>query len=337
MEDVAAPRLASRLLSRRTVLALVITLVVVGAALWRANIKWADTWRNIRHADLRLYLLAVVVYYMAMVVRTVRWRLLLRNAQEDCALVPLGETLLASFFVNCVVPAKMGDIYRAFRLRAREGIGASKAFGTIVAERLLDLFVLMSLLLLAGGLTFHNRVPRQLLPYLASGLVLCAIAVVVVLTMILGRGRRVLALLPQRLVVRYEHFRSGTVGSFGRWGEVVPLSLAVWGFEAGRLACVVFALGFGDLFSPPSFLLIALVAALLTTVPFTPGGIGLVEGGMIFVLQQVASVGGNAAASIALLDRSVSFGSVVLCGGLIFLLTHARQQQRSPLAVESGP
>ena len=40
--------------------------------------------------------------------------------------------------MNCVVPAKMGDVYRAFLLRTRLGVGAMKAFGTIIAERLLN-------------------------------------------------------------------------------------------------------------------------------------------------------------------------------------------------------
>ena len=335
-EEISTPAITSRLLTRRTVLSLLATLVIVVIAVWRAPIDWSSSWSDIRHADLRLYLLGVIAYYSAFAVRALRWQLLLRNTGERCPYLPLLETLTASFFVNCIVPAKMGDLYRAFLLRTREGVGAMKAFGTIITERLLDLFVLMGLLVLAGGLTYRQRVPHQLIPYAISGGALLLIGAGVVTVMAKGRGQRLLRLLPDPVLQRYENFRAGTVQSMGRWGEVIPLSVLVWVLEGTRLAFVVFALGYGDLLSPPNFLLVALVAALLTTVPFTPGGIGLVEGGMILVLQTLASVGASQATAIALLDRSISYGSLVVVGCVIFAITHVRIARPAPLVDDSA-
>lgn len=328
------PAVAERLLSRRAALSFAATAAILGVAVWRAPVDWGAAWRDIRHADLRLYLLAVAAYYASFVVRAGRWQLLLRNAGEHCRPMALFEILTASFFVNCIVPAKMGDLYRAYLLRARERVGAMKAFGTIITERLLDLFVLMSLLVVAGGLTYRNRVPHQLVPFALSGGLLCLVGAGALTVMAQGRGQRVLRWLPDPLLHRYESFRSGTVQSMGSWSLVVPLSVLVWVLEGTRLAFVVFALGDGSLLSPPHFLLVALVAALLTTVPFTPGGLGLVEGGMIVVLQTVASVGASQAASIALLDRSISYGSLVIVGALFFALTHVKGARYSPLVTE---
>lgn len=334
-DPVEAPSLRSRLLSARTALSLGLTALIIALAVWRAPIDWQQAWTNIRHADPLLYLAGIAAYYLSFLARTLRWQVLLRNAGERCPAGPLLEILLVSFFVNCVVPAKMGDVYRAFLLRTRLGVGALKGFGTIIAERLLDLFVLMSLLLLAGALTFHNRIPRSLLPYAAAGVVLCLAGTGVVLLMARGRGSRLLQLLPESLRHRYENFRVGTVHSFGRWPEVLPLSVLVWGLESTRLAFVVHALGLGGLLSPPHFLLVALVAALLTTVPFTPGGVGLVEAGMAGVLVAVASVPRTDAVSIALLDRSISYGTLVVVGCVVFVLTHLRMPRARALADES--
>ena len=321
-EEIATPPITSRLLTRRTVLSLLATVAIVVIAVWRAPIDWQSSWNDIRHADLRLYLLGIVAYYLAFAVRALRWQLLLRNTGERCPYIPLFETLTSSFFVNCIVPAKMGDVYRAFLLRTHQGVGAMKAFGTIITERLLDLFVLMALLVLAGGLTFRNRVPHELIPYAISGGGLLVLGVGIVVLMATRRGQRLMRLFPDPVLQRYENFRSGTVDSMGRWAEVIPLSVLVWVLEATRLGFVVFALGYGDLLSPPNILLVALVAALLTTVPFTPGGIGLVEGGMIVVLRTIASVGASQATAIALLDRSISYGSLVVFGFIVFLVTH---------------
>lgn len=332
-EEVQTPALRRRLLSRRTPLSLALTAAIVGVAVARAPIDWHGAFSDIRGADLRLYAIAVAVFYGAFVLRSIRWQMLLRNTGEEVALVRGGEILMASFFVNCVVPAKMGDLYRALQVRSRERVSGGNALGSLIAERLIDLFTLMSLLLLAAAVTFHDSVPRALVPYLAAGVALCAVGVGVLAVMHTGRGQRLLAYLPEQMVERYERFRVGTIGAFGRWPEVVPLSLGIWGLEGARLGFVIAALGEASAVGPAHFLLVALVAALLTTVPFLPGGLGLVEGGIVVVIAQISSLDRGHALAIALLDRSISYGTLVLVGGGFFLLLHARPTRRTAAVV----
>jgi uncharacterized protein (TIRG00374 family) len=322
--DVAAATPPSRLVNRRTVLSLAAAAVILGVAVWRAPINWSDAWTRIRHANVGLYLAAVAVYYSSFLVRSWRWKLLLRNAGEDRPVLPLVPILMVSFFVNCVVPAKMGDLYRAYLARLRQRVPATRALGTIIAERLLDLVVLMSLLLTAGAIVFHDRAPAVLVPYVVAGVLVCAAGVGAIAVMRAGRGQRLLRLLPEAVFHRYESFRMGTVESFRNLPLLVPLTALIWGMESARLALVVYALGDGSSLGPAQLLLIALVAALLTTVPFLPGGLGLVEAGMVGVLVSVGGVGRSAALSIALLDRSISYGSVVAIGAIVFAVTHVR-------------
>jgi hypothetical protein len=320
--DAAVPVPPARLFNRRTVLSLAAALVILGVAVWRAPINWSDAWTRIRHASPALYLAAVAVYYLSFLVRGWRWKLLLRNAGEERAAPALVPIVLVSFFVNCVVPAKMGDIYRAYLARVRERVSVTLALGTIIAERLLDLVVLMGLLIIAGAIVFHDRAPAVLIPYIVAGVAVCAAGIGAIMVMRAGRGQRLLRLLPEAVFHRYESFRMGTVASFRNLPVLLPLTALVWATESGRLALVVYALGDGSALGPAQLLLIALVAALLTTVPFLPGGLGLVEAGMVGVLVSVGGVGRNAALSIALLDRSISYGSVVIIGALVFAIMH---------------
>ena len=332
----AAPPLASRLFSWRTLLSFLVAAGIVAFAIKQGGINWSDTWDHIRHANLRLYALAVAAFGLSMGVRGLRWRLLLRNAGEHVGTFSAFEIIFASFFVNCVIPAKMGDVYRAFLVRQRDHVGASKALGTIIAERLLDLLVLMTLLVITGAITFHNRVPRVLVPYVVAGAVLSTIGIGVVVLMGLGRGKRLVQRLPVRLHDRYENFRHGTVQSLTPWPFLVLLTILVWCLEGARLGLVVSALDFQSLLQPAQFLLVALVAALLTTVPFTPGGLGLVEAGMVGVLATVANVPRSAGVSITVLDRSISYGAVVVVGFVFFALTHVRTPRPARLAGETG-
>lgn len=322
VEPAMAP--PERLLSPRTVLSLVAAALIVAVAVWRAPIDWGDAWNRIRHANPWIYLSAVAVYWGSFGIRAWRWKLLLQNAGERRPVTPLVPIVIVSFFVNCVVPAKMGDVYRAYLARQRQQVGVPRALGTIIAERLLDLIVLMAMLLAAGGLVFRNSARGILIPYIVLGVGACLAGVGVLAVMRAGRGQRLLRLLPEAVFHRYENFRVGVVGSLRRLRLVAVLSVAVWISESARLGLVVYSLGDQRLLSLAQLILIALVAALLTTVPFLPGGIGLVEAGMVGVLVAVGRVDHNAALSIALLDRSISYGSVVLIGAIVFAVTHVR-------------
>jgi uncharacterized protein (TIRG00374 family) len=188
----------------------------------------------------------------------------------------------------------------------------------------------MILLLLSGAVAFYRKAPGFLLPYAIAGSLICLAGVGVVLTMRAGRGQRVLRLLPEAVFHKYENLRIGTVHSLKRFPTLIVLTGTVWALESARLAFVVFALGYGNQLTWSQFMLVALVAALLTTVPFLPGGLGLVEAGMVGVLIAVAGVGQQAAVSIALLDRSISYGSVVVFGFVIFMLTHVHFAKPQP-------
>ena len=331
-QDPAAA-LGARVLNLRTLLTTVAALIIVAVAVWRAPINWGLAGSQIRSANVWLYLLAMVAYYTSFVARAVRWSLLLENAGEGRPARGLVGIIVTSYFVNCVVPAKMGDVYRAYLVKQREGVGGTRALGTIIAERLCDLVVLMVLLLIAGTLTFGDRVPRTLVPEFIAGVVICLFGVGFVVALSTGRGQRILVRLPERAVERYEHFRLGAVDALGgHLPAIIGLTVVVWGLETTRFGLVVFSLHFGSLLGPAQFLFVALVAALLTTVPALPGGLGLVEFGMIGVLE-IVKVGQNQAVSIALLDRSISYGSLVIIGFIVFVFT-LNQRRRPQRATE---
>ena len=320
----AAPALAGRFLTKRTLISIAAAIIIVALAVWRADIPWGSAWAKIRSANLTFYALAIVVYYLSFVIRGIRWQVLLANAGEVRKARRLTPLILASFFVNCVVPAKMGDVYRAYLARVREGVPGSKALGTVVSERLLDLCVLIGLLLVSGAYVFHKRSSSFLIPYVVVGVLICAAGVGVIVLMRMGRGMRVLRLLPEAIFHRYESFRVGAVASLRRFPPLTVLTLGVWACESGRLGLVVAALGYSSQVGPSQFLMVALVAALLTTVPFTPGGLGLVQGGMGVVLVAIAGVSTTAAASIPILDGSISYGSLVIIGFITFALVNFR-------------
>jgi uncharacterized protein (TIRG00374 family) len=128
---------------------------------------------------------------------------------------------------------------------------------------------------------------------------------------------------PHRLERVYGLFEEGTLGSLRP--RALPLLLLltalIWTAESLRLLFVIEAMGGLDL-GLPAIMFVALTSSLLTTVPATPGGLGLVEGGIIGVLiSPLFGVAKVAASAAAILDRVINYWSIVVFGFVIYLVS----------------
>jgi uncharacterized protein (TIRG00374 family) len=97
-----------------------------------------------------------------------------------------------------------------------------------------------------------------------------------------------------------------------------------WMAEVGRLYFVVQALGLP--LTLPMVLFVTVANAILTLVPLTPGGLGIVETGVTGVL--VLALAQSDALSVALLDRSISYLSVIIMGALYFVVRELLKRGR---------
>jgi hypothetical protein len=315
--------LGKRLLNWRTLVPLAIVLGFLVYTAQKLHINPGQTWAAIRSANLAFFCVAFLVYYLSFPIRTLRWRLLLENvgytSKSATPLPPFGillEILFTSWFANAVVPAKLGDVYRAYLLRQEAGVSATRTFGTVLAERLLDLSVLLLLFLTA----------------------IMVLGVIALFLLRLYRAQ-IRRFVPPRFQGHYDQLQVGTLGSFKRMPLLLPLTVIIWMCEAGRFFFIALALNLipGSLLHiGAAAMFIALGEALLTIVPFTSGGIGLVESGMIGMLALFTPARNQAAAGV-LLDRAISLLSVLVIGLIVFLIGSARRAARNKQKLDSLP
>ncbi len=339
--------IGKRLLNWRTLIPLVIVIVALVYFAQKANINPQQTWASIRTANIYFVLAAFTIYYLSFPIRTLRWRLLLQNAGYTKAneielpkFWKLLEIIYISWFANVIVPAKLGDLYRAYLLRKETGLPTSRTFGTVIAERLLDLIVLLLLFIPAVMISLHENLPSQLQTGLKITLAV-VIAGIVGLFLLRLFPAQIGRLVPKRFRGHYNHFQEGTLGSFRRVPILTPLTVAVWACESLRFFFIALALnliGGSFLHILSAALFIALGEALLTVVPFTSGGIGLVEGGMLAMIALFTSERSLAAAAI-LLDRTISLFSLLVFGFIVFMIAFGRQaaKQNRPKKVVAFP
>lgn len=321
--------LAGRVLRPRTLLSFAIALAILFFLVRRLDIPLSAIWANIRGANPWLFALAVAVWFGSFFLRAARWRLMLARVGVDRAhgyAVPgtfgLVEIFLLSWFANCVVPAKLGDAYRAFLLKQESGASFSTGIGTILAERLTDLTVLFLTMSGVALLVFRGQVPTVATQAFLLGLGLLAIAGIGLAGMWFSRHalqRR----LPARLQEQYGRLSEAVFRCLRRPWPFLAISAVVWLAEGLRVLLVARALG-SDL-TPATALFIALMGSLLTTLPITPAGLGVVEAGITTVLVSVLGMDPALAASIVLLDRVIGYWSVIAVG----LVLYARRARRA--------
>lgn len=320
--------LLRRLRQPKTLLSIAVPLIIIVVAV---ALNWKDMQQvpeDIGRANLLLVLLAFLIYYAGFPLRGWRWTKLLKGVGYKVSLKDGTEILFLSWLVNCIVPAKLGDLYRAYLVKLNSPVSATKTLGTVFMERILDLITIAALGILAGYVRFHDNLgalPRSVQLIFALGVVVIVLLIVALVAM-RSFGRRLLAFLPvpHRIVEFYERFEEGVFGSVGLRGMPLlgALTIVIWMTEALRLYFVVRALGFSDIdlgFSGAMF--VALIGSLLTAVPFTPGGLGLVELGMGGVLKGVFNASTPHAAAVILIDRSISVFSVVVFGSIAYVIS----------------
>lgn len=340
--------LRRRILNWRTIVPLVIVVVFLVYFIQKANINPQETWQTIRTANVLFLLAGFVIYYLSFPLRALRWRILLQNVGFSRAngelprFWKLVEIIYISFFANVIVPAKLGDLYRAYLLHQDTGVSATRSFGTVLAERLLDLIVLLLLCIPAIMISLHGKLPWEV--ELSLEVTLAAVVVGIVGLFLLRLLRtKIEKIVPVRFRGYYNHLQEGLLGSFHRLPTLSVLSIGVWMCEALRFFFVAFALNLftGDLLHVvAAAFFVGLVEALLTVIPFTGGGVGLVETGMaamiILLNPATLTTGKSLAAAAILLDRTISLFSIIIIGFVVFILAFGRQARKASQTKQPG-
>lgn len=311
-----------RLFGWREALSILVPLVLLLVV--ARNVDWGTTLATIRRADPVLVLLALVVYYGTFPIRARRWARLLREGGLALRGRDLIEILMLGWFVNCLAPAKLGDLYRSYLVKQRFDVSLSRTVGVVVAERLLDIFVVFALLLVGGYVAFGRSVlPDLRLVYLSAAVL--AVSIVLAFIAIYYVAPRVARFFPAEVRRIGRLFREGVLHSFRALPEAGPETVVIWLAEAARLAFVLAALGLELPISGVIF--VAVASSLLTTVPLTPAGFGFVELAVVYVLTTGFGLATHDAIAVAVLDRLVSVFSVIVIGGALYA-RHRRREAR---------
>lgn len=324
--------LGQRLRDWKTLAGFGISAAMVVFFVLTAHLDVATVWAKVQSADVRYLALGVLVYFGAFVFRGLRWRLLLRRADlgVDVHLPSLGglvEMIFLSWFVNCLVPAKLGDGYRAYLLKKDSGADIGHTLGTVVGERIADVLALVALLIVSGLLIISQLAGADgnLTLILLFGACL-AVAIGIVVACLHVGSSRFIHWLPSRWREVSTRFATGTLRTFHRDVQLplYGLTCLIWACEVLRIWLVLMSFHVTGL-APGVIIFTALAGSLLSTIPFTPAGLGAVEGSSVAILSAFG-VAVNLAGAVAVVDRVINYWTNIPVGGALYLLRRRRRE-----------
>jgi hypothetical protein len=320
--DAVGMSLARRLRQPRTILSIAVPIAVIAIFVTLNGAQLSKVPGLVLGANPALVLLAFIVFYAGFPLRGLRWATLLQGTGLRIRTRDSMEIIFLSWLVNCVVPAKLGDVYRAYLLKINSTASLSRTFGTVFIERIFDLFAIAILGLAAGYWSFRSGLPPAIQIVFGIG-VIVVVALGIGLFTMRNFGRQIIVALPlpHQVLELYDRFEEGVFGALvaRHLPSLGVMTGLIWMTEALRLYFVVQALSFADVsLGLSGAVFVALIGSLLTAVPLSPAGLGIVEAGVVGVLHVAYGVPLPEATAIALLDRVISVFSIIVFGSIAY-------------------
>lgn len=119
-------------------------LVISGAAMYFSfrNIPFSDLVAYLKNIKYAWILPSVILIFLSFCARVARWRIL----AKPVAVLGFREAFdmtMTGFMLNCVLPARIGEIVRPAALKKKYGVPFTAGLATVVVERILDMIFLI--------------------------------------------------------------------------------------------------------------------------------------------------------------------------------------------------
>ncbi len=274
----------------------------------------------LRGIDWLWMLLATLVFFVSYAGRVFRWQLLFypQKPRWDKTFYALN----IGYFLSNLLPARLGDIIRAYLIGDIENVGKARALSTVVVERLSD--GLTVVLLLAVTALFVPNIPLEArqgaIGVAATGI--GGVVFLLALSLHKERGmnllRRLTAPIPflqsPRLWGAFESLIDGfaILRSPREIIGVAAWAIFVW-LTGGALYWIVMrALNLEA--SVAAAFLVMLVTSLVVVVPSSPGYIGVFHYAAQLTLTSVFGVDKSAALSYAVVVHAFTYIWLIVLG-----------------------
>jgi uncharacterized protein (TIRG00374 family) len=259
--------------------------------------------------------IACLMILITFILRTWRWSVLLRTSGHRIHVDTGFKCIMFGWFINYLLPLRIGDIARGFTLKTTEGTPLSIGLSTIVIERAMDMFTL-AVILMASIFLMTSNVELFEIALIS---LLVSIALIIGIFIIYKYEHVLVRVLGSRFIQldgSISEFKKGVSNLSSNPQAIllcIILSMPIWLFE---LLCIFFSARAIHLDLSIGLTVVAgITAFVMQAIPTTPAGIGVHEGTIAGVLM-LFGINASIGTSIALVDHFAR-GAVIFIFGAI--------------------
>lgn len=289
------------------------------------GIDFRESIEIIKNVKVKYVIISLVSGVLIISIRALRWECFIPLKQKI-----RKSTLIASVYVgymaNNILPAKLGEVVRAYILGAKENVSKTAIFASVVTERLFD--VITGVVMLSIALIFIPNLPKTILYGAVFLFAISLVGICILVFMSVKRDisfsilNKILSIFPKKFSSKVNELAHNFIDGIGfkrdpwhifliffytvtYWsGQVFTVSVLLKAFNIEANAAValfvIAASGFGF------------------AVPSAPSGIGPIEWTIIFALTLVG-VSRSVAAPYALVYHMLGIFPIIIIGFISLL------------------
>jgi glycosyltransferase 2 family protein len=295
--------------NRATVLGLAVSLVFLTGVVWWATQQEPPSLPQ-TPGQLLALAGAVALYGLNTAVRAERWHALLRQAGATPRRADTYALTVIGYTGNNVLPARAGDAVRVVLAAPRAATTMRTVVGTLLAERLLDVAVVVTLFVLVGyaALGAVSRGDLEIIGLATAA----AIVAMIVAVVVFRRSERALRFVKPMLASMLD-LRRGRHG-----GRMLAVTALIWWIES--LVWMATGAAVGLEMNPLEALYVVGLASVFALVPSGPAYVGTQDAAVVIAVKALG--GSNSlAVSYILMLRFVIVVPITVVG---FVLLAAR-------------
>tara|TARA_Y100000588_G_C14222438_1_gene911625 strand:- start:170 stop:1231 length:1062 start_codon:yes stop_codon:yes gene_type:complete len=336
---------------RQSLLGLFVAIVALYYTL--RNVSLEELVSSLKDANLVYILPGLAIICLSYVTRAYRWQVLLRPFKQ----IPVGEIYspLMIGFMGSILPARAGELLRAYVVGKKHDIAFSGAFSTIIVERLFDLVCLMGLFvwvfvfnteMFDPSLTFSGISVKNIT--MGFGRVCCILVFVLLLFMFMlaWKEEKVKSWVAWLIRPLSEGWQGKIIFMVGQFAlgcqiirdrkalmQIILFSVLTWFLICALYYPFYFAFDLQTK-SLHSILILTVMVCILITVLPTPAFLGSYNAGVLIALHKIMGEAEVTAVSFGMVVWAASF-LVVFAGGLYFIFSDQMSVQSLMKAEEA--
>jgi uncharacterized protein (TIRG00374 family) len=110
------------------------------------SVNWKEVLGYLNDVDLKFFILLVVLVPFHLVTRAIRWRYLLKYEKKNVSFYNRFAGNAVGFAVTFLFPGRLGELVKPIYLAQKENMKKGFVIGTVVVERIFDIFTMCFLL-----------------------------------------------------------------------------------------------------------------------------------------------------------------------------------------------